>query len=85
MLAIVFAANQFDVYIVGKTVDVHTDHKPLETVCKKNLLHCPKIRLQRKLELQRHDLNVSYKPGKKLFIADALSRNDIDVEKEHVN
>ena len=84
MLAIVFAANQFDVYIVGKTVDVHTKQQASRNNFKKNLLRCPK-RLQRmRLELQRYDLNVSYKPGKELFIADTLSRNYTELQKEHV-
>ena len=70
-----FAANKFHDYIFGKKVTVESDHKPLETIFKKKLMDVPK-RLQRmRLQLQRYNLNVMYKPGKHLLIADALSRN----------
>lgn len=85
MLAIVFAANHFDSYIIGKDVSVESDHRPLETIFKKPLLKCPK-RLQRmRLELQRYSLDVRYKRGNELYIADALSRDFIiRKDKEHV-
>ena len=52
-LAIVFATEHFDQYIIGKEkVKVLSDHKPLMTIFKKPILTCPK-RLQRmRLRLQ---------------------------------
>ena len=74
-LAIVFAAERFDQYILGRDeVFVDTDHKPLTTIFKKSLLSSPK-RLQRmRLRLQKYMLNVQYKPGPQMFISDTLSR-----------
>lgn len=46
MLAIVFATQHFEQYIIGAHVTVHSDHKPLEPLFKKNLYQIPK-RLQR--------------------------------------
>jgi len=50
------------------------DHKALETIFKKPLITAPK-RLQRMLlQLQKYNLLVIYKPGKRMYIADMLSR-----------
>lgn len=55
-------------------VNIETDHKPLEPIFTKPLATAPK-RLQRMLlNLQRYSLNVKYKKGKDLYLADTLSR-----------
>lgn len=73
-LAVVFACEHFDSYILGKHVTVFSDHKPLETILNKSILKAPK-RLQRmRLRLQRYDIEVHHKPGKFMYISDALSR-----------
>ena len=61
-LAIVFAAERFEQYIIGKEkVKVFPDHKPLETILSK-LIHTSPKRLQRmRLRLQKYSLDVEYK------------------------
>lgn len=74
MLAIVFAIQKFHFYIYGLKVKVNTDHKPLESIFRKDL-SCISPRLQRmRLRILNYDLEVTYKPGKYLYIADTLSR-----------
>jgi len=74
MLAIVFAVERFEQCVYGRPVKVQTDHKPLESIFKKSLTSAPK-RLQRMLlRLQRFDLDVSYKKGTEMVLADTLSR-----------
>lgn len=74
MLAIVNACDKFDQYIFGRKAIIETDHKPIEAIYKKPLYMAPK-RLQRMLlKLQKYDLDIVFKPGKELFIADTLSR-----------
>ena len=74
MLAIVFAMSHFDRYVYGRKVTVESDHKPLESICKKSLQSAPK-RLQRMmLRLQRYDFEVQYKRGAEMYLADTLSR-----------
>ena len=52
---------------------MRSDHKPLEIIFRKPLLSAPQ-RLQRMLlRLQKYDLNVTYKKGTKMYIADTLS------------
>lgn len=74
MLAIVFAIQKFHFFIYGLKIKVNSDHKPLETIIKKDLATISP-RLQRmRLKLLDYDLEVHYKPGKYLYIADTLSR-----------
>lgn len=75
LLAIVFGCSRFHQYIYGHDrVIVETDHKPLEAIVKKPLNSTP-ARLQRMLmKLQNYSLQIAYKPGKLMHIADALSR-----------
>lgn len=70
----VFAATKFQHYIYGKKVIVETDHQPLITIQKKSLFSAP-ARLQRLLlQWQRFDTELVHKSGKKLLVADTLSR-----------
>ena len=84
-LAIVFACNKFHQYIYGKKVLVESDHKPLETIFKKQYNECP-ARIQRmKHFTQRYDIEVKYKPGKELLLADALSRNYLSTKENNLH
>lgn len=63
----------FHQYIYRRTVQVETDLKLLEIVFQKPLYRAPQ-RLQRMLlRLKKYGLQVTYKPGKELILADALS------------
>ena len=75
LYACVFACEKFYMYIYGRNdVSIETDHKPLVNIIKKPLVSTP-VRLQRMLlRLQPYTFNLIYKPGKYLYIADALSR-----------
>ena len=74
-LAIVFACTKFSQYITRREkITIESDHKPLQAIFKKSLLAAPS-RLQRMiLQLQRYSIDVTYKPGKQMYIADHLSR-----------
>ena len=74
LLAIVFACEK-NHYIFGRSdVVVESDHRPLETIFKKPILNSPK-RLQRmRLRLQNYDIQVEYKRGTTMFLADPLNR-----------
>ena len=79
LLAVVFGCAKFAEYIVGRDVTVESDHKPLEAIMKKPL-HVAPLRLQRMLvQLQRFPgINVVYKRGDGLHLADALSRAHLE-------
>lgn len=71
LLAIVFGCEHFEAYTYGRDrVKVETDHQPLETIVRKPLHKAPS-RLQRMLlRLQKFNLNVRYKRGKEMVLAD---------------
>ena len=75
LLAIVWSCHKFDQYIYGRDiVHVESDHEPLQAVFKKPIQQSPK-RLQRmRMALQNYSLDIQYKKGRLMFIADALSR-----------
>ena len=75
MLAIVFGCTKFHDYIYGMPdVEVESDHKPLEAILRKPLHQAP-LRLQKMImTTQKYSLNVTYRPGKQLVLADTLSR-----------
>ena len=81
-LAVVYGCTKFHYFIYGRPVLVESDHKPLQSIFAKPLMKAP-LRLQRLLlTLQKYDLKVTYKPGKLMFLADALSRSYLDETKE---
>ena len=41
LLAVVYALEKFNQYVYGKTVQVESDHKPLESITKKSLCQVP--------------------------------------------
>lgn len=78
LLSVVFGLQKFHQYTYGRKVYVTSDHKPLESILKKPL-HCAPKRLQRMmLQLQKYNIQLVYKPGKEMYLADTLSRAYIE-------
>ena len=74
-LAITWACEKFDYYLVGRSFQIETDHRPLISLLgDKDLSKLP-IRVQRfKLRLMRYAYSIFHTPGNKMFLADSLSR-----------
>ena len=74
LLAQVFGLEHNHHYTFGRRVILWIDHKPLVSIYKKPLASAPK-RLQRLLlRLQQYDVDLKYKPGSEMYLADPLSR-----------
>ena len=74
MLGVVFSIVRFRQYVLGRHVQVFTDHKPLVDIVHKIFDDVPP-RLQRWLvALMPYQFSLTYKPGCQLVCADALSR-----------
>ena len=74
LLAVVYGVSKFHEYVYGRRITVHSDHKPLENILQKPLYTAPK-RLQNMLvQLQGYNIDLQYKPGITLQVADTLSR-----------
>lgn len=93
LLAVVFGMEKFHQYTYGRKVNVQSDHRPLESIMKKPLHAAPK-RLQRMmLRLQIYDVDLKWRPGKDMHLADFLSRAPLNQTKltpieeqiEHIN
>ena len=74
LLAQIFGLERNHEYTYGRQMVLWTDHKPLVSISRKPLANAPK-RLQRLLlRMQRYDVNIQYKPGPEMYLADTLSR-----------
>lgn len=74
LFAIVFGCERFKYYLYGRDFIVQTDHQPLLGIAKKPIDQLSP-RLQRLLlRLLRYKAQLVYMPGKKLQVADTLSR-----------
>ena len=80
-LAVTWACERFSNYILGRTFQIESDHKPLIPLLNsKHLDNLPPRILQFRLCMARFDYIVQHVPGKLLYTADALSRVPVDME-----
>ncbi|XP_031330692.1 uncharacterized protein K02A2.6-like [Photinus pyralis] len=78
-LAATWACEKFQMYLLGKHFSLRTDHKPLVQLLGTKPLSDLSARLQRfRMRLMQYSYNVEYIPGKKMIIADMLSRAPIE-------
>lgn len=74
-LALTYACERFQEYLIGKPFHLHTDHKPLVPIFSTKSLEELPLRVQRfRLRLLRFQFTISHIPGKELSTADTLSR-----------
>ena len=87
-LAITWACEKFDYYLVGREFEVETDHKPLVAILgEKDLSKLP-LRVQRfKLRMMRYGYTIFHTPGEQMYMADLLSRpiNAVYTDQELIN
>ena len=74
MLAAVFRVERFHTYVYGRSFTIESDHKPLESISRKNLADTPAWLQHMMLHLQGYDFTIRYRPGKEMVIPDTLSR-----------
>ena len=93
LLAQVFGMEHNHQYVYGRKVVLWTDHKPLEVIATKPLASAPK-RLQRlMMRLKQYDVEIHYRRGQEMYLADTLSRvylhttppSKADQEIEHIH
>ena len=74
-IALTWACERFQEYLVGLRFHVETDHKPLVPLLSNKLLDELPLRIQRlRMRLMRFSFSISHVPGKDLSTADTLSR-----------
>lgn len=83
LLVIVFACQRFHYLLYGREFSVESDHKPLQTLFKRDIDDVT-MRLQRMFMflLKYPRVSVVYTPGKEVLIADCLSRAQLSEEDE---
>ena len=82
-LATTWACEKFSDYILGKSIIIETDHKPLVPLLgTKSLDSLPPRVLRFRLWLDRFQYTIVHVPGKQLYIADTLSRAPVSSPSE---
>ena len=78
-LALTWACEHFSDYILGKSIQLETDHKPLVSLLSyKHLALLPTRILRFCLRLMRFQFTISHVAGKALHTADTLSRAPVE-------
>ena len=78
-LGVGWACDRFSNYVLGRSFEIETDHKPLVPILStKNLDNLPPRVLRFRLRMGRFDYSISHVPGKLLYTADTLSRAPVD-------
>ena len=60
MLGIMFGLERFHQCVYGRHVEVHTDHKPLESIYTKHLFAAPPRLARMLLRIQQYDVSIKY-------------------------
>ena len=74
MLAVVFALEKWHQFTYGRHVTIYSDHKPLQAISKKPLDKAPKRLQGMLLRALAYDIDIIYRQGKQMYLADTLSR-----------
>ena len=74
LLTVIFACIRFNTYLQGRRFTVQSDHKPLEMIHLKSMHNVPPHLQRMLLQLQKYDMEIKYKPGSEMLLADTLSR-----------
>ena len=74
MLAVVFGVERFHTYVYGWSFTIESDHKPLESISRKNLSDTAAWLQCMMLCLQGYNLTIHYHPGKEMVIPNMLSQ-----------
>lgn len=75
LLAIAFACERFHFLLYGREFLVQSDHKPLETLVKRDIDDVtPRLQRMFMFLLKYPKMTIVYTPGKEMLVADCLSR-----------
>ena len=82
-LATTWGCEKFSTYLIGKSFQIETDHKPLVPLLNtKHLDDLPPRILRFRLRLAKYSYIAKHIPGKLLYAADALSRSPVGTQED---
>ena len=77
-LALTWACEKFNDYILGLKFCILTDHKPLISLLGTKSLDQLPARIQRfRMRFMKYDYDIEHVPGKDLVVSDTLSRSPV--------
>ena len=83
-LALTWACERFSEYVLGKQIQLETDHKPLVPILgNKSLDSLPPQVLRFRLRLMKFQYTIKHVSGKELYTPDTLSRAPLSSQLEN--
>lgn len=74
-LAATWACENFNFYLVGRSIQIESDHKPLIPFLGSKYLSALPLHVQQfKMGLMRYCFSIFHTPGTRMYLADLLSR-----------
>ena len=62
-LAVIYASEKFSQFVYGRRFLVESDHKPLQSIFKRNINKAPPQIQRLLLRLQKYDIDLIFSPG----------------------
>ena len=81
-LAVVYASEKFNQFVYGRRFLVESDHKPLQSIFKRNINKAPPQIQRLLLRLRKYDIDLIFSPGNSIPVPDVLSRAYLPNTKE---
>ena len=75
LLGVVARVGKFHTFCYGRSTIILSNHKPLTSIVREDLVNAPPRLQGLLLRLQKYDVTIRYKPGKSMIFADHLSCN----------
>ena len=72
-LAVVYASEKFNQFVYRRKFLVESDHKPLQSIFKRDINKAPPQIQRLLLRLQKYDIDLIFSPGNSIPVPDALS------------
>ena len=72
-LAVLHGLETFHHFTYASHVHVKTDHKPLLSIVKKDIINVPPRLARVLLRVHKFHLTLHYRPGKQMFMSDVLN------------
>ena len=73
-LAVVYASEKFNQFVYGRRLLVKSEHKPLQSIFKRNINKAPPRMQRLLLHPQKYDIDLIFSPGNSIPVPNALSR-----------
>ena len=85
MLAVLHGLNKFNHFTYAQHAHVLTDHKPLLSIDKKDIINAPPRQARLLLRVHKFNLTLHFRLGKQMNLSDVLSQSGHELNADSEN